>query len=82
MSVEKQVITLWTGTKGHIDDIALEDVKRFEAGLLNFVENTRGSLLEKLSQRQKIDDEIENELRAAVTEFKERFVAEARATSA
>jgi F-type H+/Na+-transporting ATPase subunit alpha len=82
MSVEKQVIVLWTGTKGHIDDIALEDVKRFEAGLLNFVENTRGSLLEKLRERQKIDDEIENELRAAVTEFKERFVAEARATSA
>ena len=50
--------------------------------MLNFVENTRGSLLEKLRQRQKIDDEIENELRAAVTEFKERFMAEARATSA
>jgi len=82
MPVEKQVISLWTGTKGYIDDIALEDVKRFESGLLNFVENTRGSLLEKLRQRQKIDDEIENELRAAVTEFKERFMAEARATSA
>src|SRR5256714_552598 len=82
MPVEQQVISLWAGTKGYLDDIALEDVKRFESGLLNFVENTRGSLLEKLRQRQKIDDEIENELRAAVTEFKERFMAEARATSA
>jgi F-type H+-transporting ATPase subunit alpha len=82
MPVEKQVISLWAGTKGFLDDIALEDVKRFESGLLNFIENTRGSLLEKLRQRQKIDDEIEKELRAAVAEFKERFMAEARATSA
>jgi F-type H+-transporting ATPase subunit alpha len=82
MSVEKQVIVLWAGTKGFVDDIALEDVKRFESGLLNFIDNTRGSLLEKLRQRQKIDDEIDNELRAAITEFKERFMAEARATSA
>jgi F-type H+-transporting ATPase subunit alpha len=82
MPVEQQVIVLWAGTKGYLDDIALEDVKRFESGLLNFIENTRGSLLEKLRQRQKIDDEIVSELRAAVTEFKERFMAEARATSA
>jgi F-type H+/Na+-transporting ATPase subunit alpha len=82
MPVEKQVISLWAGTKGFLDDIALEDVKRFESGLLNFIENTRGSLLEKLRERKKIDDEIENELRTAVTEFKERFMAEARATSA
>jgi F-type H+-transporting ATPase subunit alpha len=82
MPVEKQVISLWAGTQGFLDDIALEDVRRFETGLLNFIDNTRGSLLEKLRQRQKIDGEIENELRTAVTEFKERFMAEARATSA
>src|ERR671927_200373 len=72
MPVEQQVISIWAGTKGFLDDIAIESVKKFESGLLNFVENTRGSLLEKLRERKKIDDEIENELRAAVSEFKER----------
>ncbi|HKP12345.1 MAG TPA: F0F1 ATP synthase subunit alpha [Blastocatellia bacterium] len=80
--VEQQVISIWAGTKGMLDDIAIESVKKFESGLLNFVENTRGSLLEKLRERKKIDDEIEGELRAAVTEFKERFVADARTASA
>jgi F-type H+-transporting ATPase subunit alpha len=80
--VEQQVISLWAGTKGYLDDIALENVKRFEVGLLTYVENAHSGLLEKLRERKKIDDEIENELRAAVTEFKERFMAEARATSA
>jgi F-type H+/Na+-transporting ATPase subunit alpha len=82
MPVEQQVVSIWAGTKGHLDDIALGDVKRFESGLLTFVENAHGSLLEKLRERKKIDDEIENELRAAVNGFKERFTAEARATSA
>src|SRR5438128_3515293 len=82
MPVEKQVISLWTGTKGYLDDIPIDSVKKFESGLLSFVENTRGSLLEKLRERKKIDDEIEGELRAAVTEFKERFTADARTASA
>jgi F-type H+/Na+-transporting ATPase subunit alpha len=82
MPVEQQVVSIWAGTKGFLDDIAIENVKKFEAGLLGFVENTRGSLLEKLRERKKIDDEIDTELRAAVAEFKERFTADARATSA
>ena len=82
MPVEQQVISIWAGTKGHLDDIAIDSVKKFETGLLSFVENTRGSLLEKLRERKKIDDEIEGELRAAVTEFKERFTADARTASA
>src|SRR5689334_9331426 len=82
MPVEQQVISIWAGTKGYLDDIAIDSVKKFESGLLGFVENTRGSLLEKLRERKKIDDEIEGELRAAVAEFKERFTADARTASA
>ncbi|HJQ24637.1 MAG TPA: F0F1 ATP synthase subunit alpha [Blastocatellia bacterium] len=82
MPVEQQVISIWAGTKGFLDDIALEQVKKFESGLLSFVENAHSGLLEKLRERKKIDDEIESELRAAVTEFKERFTAEARTASA
>jgi F-type H+/Na+-transporting ATPase subunit alpha len=82
MAVEQQVISIWAGTKGFLDDIALEQVKKFEPGLLSFVENAHSGLLEKLRERKKIDDEIEGELRAAVTEFKERFTAEARTASA
>ena len=77
MSVEQQVLIIWTATKGLVDDIAVDDLKKFEQGLQAFVENTRGSLLEKIRDRKKLDDELEAEMRAAVTEFKERFTSEA-----
>jgi F-type H+-transporting ATPase subunit alpha len=82
MSVEQQVLIIWTATKGLVDDIAVEDLKKFEQGLQAFVENTRGSLLEKIRDRKKLDDELEAEMRAAVTEFKERFTSEAASAKA
>jgi F-type H+-transporting ATPase subunit alpha len=82
MPVEQQVVSIWAGTKGHLDDISLDQVKKFESGLLAFIENAHSGLLEKLRERKKIDDEIEGELRAAVTEFKDRFTAEAHTASA
>jgi F-type H+-transporting ATPase subunit alpha len=81
MPVEQQVISLWAATKGFIDDVAIENVKKFEQGLLSFIENTKSGLLEKIRDRKKLDEEIENELRAAVTEFRDRFTAEARSAS-
>jgi F-type H+/Na+-transporting ATPase subunit alpha len=74
--VEQQVLIIWAGTKGHIDDIPIEHVKKFEQGLLTFVENARSGLLEKIRERKKLDDELEAEMKAAVLEFKERFVSE------
>ncbi|HKS41502.1 MAG TPA: F0F1 ATP synthase subunit alpha [Blastocatellia bacterium] len=81
LPVEQQVIALWAATKGFLDDIAIENVKKFEQGLLSFIENTKSGLLEKIRDRKKLDEEIENELREAVTEFKDRFTAEARSAS-
>lgn len=80
--VEQQVISIWAGTKGYLDDIAIENVKKFETNLLNFTQNAHPGLLDKLRERKKIDDEIEGELRATVEEFKERFTADARTASA
>jgi F-type H+-transporting ATPase subunit alpha len=81
MPVEQQVVVLWAATKGFLDDIAIENVKKFEHGLLSFIENAKSGILEKIRDRKKLDEEIETELRAAVTEFKDRFTAEARTAS-
>jgi F-type H+/Na+-transporting ATPase subunit alpha len=81
MPVEQQVVVIWAATKGFVDDVPMENVKKFEQGLLSFIENAKGGLLEKMRERKKLDEEVENELRAAVTEFKERFAAEASAAA-
>jgi F-type H+-transporting ATPase subunit alpha len=82
MPVEQQVLVIWAGTKGFVDDIPLENVKKFEQGLVAFIENARGALLEKIRERQKLDSELEEEMGTAVTEFKERFVSETRSAAA
>ena len=76
MPVEQQVLIIWAATKGLADDIEIADLKKFEQGLLSFAENSRSDLLAKIRDRKKLDDEIEGEMRAAITEFKERFTSE------
>ncbi len=76
MAAEEQVVVIWAGTNGAVDDIPVENVKKFEEGLRSFLQNTRGNLLEKIRTRKTIDDEIRNEIRSGVMEFKERFIAE------
>jgi len=82
MPVEQQVLIIWTATKGLVDDIEVADLKKFEQGLQAFVQNTHASLLEKIRDRKKLDEELETEMRAAVTEFKQRFVSEAATAAA
>ena len=82
MPVEQQIISLWAGTKGYVDDLPVQDVRRFEEGLLGFMQNTRAGLLAKIRDRKLLDEEILSELKSAVGEFKERFVAESSAAAA
>jgi F-type H+-transporting ATPase subunit alpha len=76
MSIEKQVLVIWAATNNFLNDIAIEDVKKFEAGLLNFVENAHSGLLAKIREKKSIGDDLKVEMETAVNEFKERFNAE------
>jgi F-type H+-transporting ATPase subunit alpha len=76
MPVELQVTVIWAGINGLVDDVPLEDVRKFEQGLRAFMENARGPLLDKIRERKELSDEVREELRAAITEFKERFTAD------
>jgi F-type H+-transporting ATPase subunit alpha len=74
MDVEKQIVSIWAGTNGYLDDLPDELVRPFEEELLQFFENSRAGLLEKIRTRKALDEEILTELQEAVREFKERFV--------
>jgi F-type H+-transporting ATPase subunit alpha len=80
--MEQQVLVIWAGTKGYVDDIALDNVKKFEQGLVAFVQNSHPELLDKIRERRKLDEDLENDLKSVVTEFKGRFSSEGRAASA
>jgi F-type H+-transporting ATPase subunit alpha len=77
MPVEKQVLVIFAGSNGYLDDVPVNDVGRFEHDLLAFAEAHSGSLLAKIATKKALDDEIRNELKQLLTEFKERFAKEA-----
>lgn len=81
MPVEEQIMSIWAGTNGYLDDVALEDVKKFEEGMLGFLRNTRAGMLRKIAEQKKLDDALAADMKEAVAEFKNRFQAEAGAAS-
>ena len=70
MDVEKQVLVIWAATNGYTDDIAVEDVRRFETGLLKFVEKSHPGLLAEIAEKKTLTDEIKAGLKQVLEDFK------------
>ncbi|MCU1450576.1 MAG: atpA, partial [Acidimicrobiales bacterium] len=71
MAVEEQVISIFAGTRGFIDDIPTGDVRRFEAELLEEFRSRHRELLDQIRNEGKLPDE--GTLTEAIKAFKERF---------
>ncbi|MGO1317745.1 MAG: F0F1 ATP synthase subunit alpha, partial [Cellulomonadaceae bacterium] len=71
--VANQVASIWAGTKGKLDDVPIEDVRRFESELLEHLgRNTE--VLSVIASTGKLEPETEDALRAAVDEFRLGFL--------
>jgi F-type H+-transporting ATPase subunit alpha len=75
LSVEKQVLVIFVATSGLIDNVAVDQVRRFETELLQFVESNNASILKTISEKKALDDGIKAEIKKVVEGFKERFNA-------
>jgi F-type H+/Na+-transporting ATPase subunit alpha len=73
MAVERQVVAIWAGTNGYLDEFPASDVRRFEAELLEFVERNHPGVYDKLRETGKLDDELSAQLKQAVEDFVGRF---------
>ncbi|OIJ21788.1 F0F1 ATP synthase subunit alpha [Anaerobacillus alkalidiazotrophicus] len=73
LAVEKQVLILFALTRGFLDDIAVEDVSRFEQELFTHFDHNNKNLLEQIRSTGKLPEE--NELKAAIEAFKKNFVS-------
>jgi F-type H+/Na+-transporting ATPase subunit alpha len=72
---ESQVMVIYAGTSGLLDDVPTPQVKVFEKGLLEHLHKNHPGLGEKIRQTKKFDAEVEEPLKKAVTEFKAQFMA-------
>jgi F-type H+-transporting ATPase subunit alpha len=70
MPVEEEVAVIWTATNGYLDDIPVERVREFEAGLLDYQRTTKSDILSRLATEKALSDELTEALKAAVTDFK------------
>jgi len=73
LSVAQQIISIFAGVRGLVDDIAVADIQKFESGLINFVEDKHQDLIEKIHDAKKLDDETEAQVKAVIEEFKGLF---------
>jgi F-type H+-transporting ATPase subunit alpha len=76
MDVEKQVLVIWSATNGYTDDIAIEDIRRFETSLLKFVENSHPGLLASIAEKKSLTDEIKADLKQVLEDFKHNWSKE------
>ncbi|MFH1374114.1 MAG: F0F1 ATP synthase subunit alpha [bacterium] len=74
--IARQVMIIWVGTKGHLDDVAVDDIARFETEFGAFCDEKYPDIEHTLKQDLKISDELDAKLAAATKDFKAQFKAE------
>ena len=72
--VGEQIVTLFAGNEGFLDDLEISDVLPFRAELIEYMDNGFGSLLDKV-RAKKIDDDTKAELLRVIGDFKQQFMA-------
>ncbi|WP_182049446.1 F0F1 ATP synthase subunit alpha [Changpingibacter yushuensis] len=71
--VEDQIVSMWAGTSGYLDDVPVNKVHAFESGMLDFVRHN-SPVLETLASTGVLDSDTESALRSAVDEFQHGFL--------
>ncbi|MFB4313153.1 F0F1 ATP synthase subunit alpha [Actinomadura sp. 21ATH] len=71
--VEKQVVSVWAGTSGELDDVPVADIRRFEREFLDHVERNESGLLTSIRETGQLSDDGLTALKDAITEFKKGF---------
>ncbi|HLV02336.1 MAG TPA: F0F1 ATP synthase subunit alpha, partial [Acidobacteriota bacterium] len=73
LAAEKQIVVIFAGTNGFLDDLPIEQVRAFEGGLLEFMETNKGDLLATIREKGELDDELREKIQEAITDFKTQF---------
>src|SRR5579859_3244157 len=72
----KQILIIFAGTSGFLDDLPVDQVRDFEAELFKYVDTTSPVLLRTIMEKKILDDNLKAEMTKAIGECKETFVAE------
>jgi F-type H+-transporting ATPase subunit alpha len=73
MDVTEQVVSIYAGTRGHLDDIPVSKVREFEVGLLSYVRDRKPELISKIQEVKDLTSEVEDMIKSAISAFKATF---------
>ncbi|EMI4815595.1 F0F1 ATP synthase subunit alpha [Campylobacter upsaliensis] len=74
LSVEKQVVLIFAGTRGFLDDVAVSKIREFEDGIYPFIEAKYPDLFEQIRTKKALDKDLEDKLAKAIEDFKENHI--------
>jgi F-type H+/Na+-transporting ATPase subunit alpha len=77
----KQILIIFAGTSGFLDDLPVDQVRDFEAELYEYVDATNPGLLRTIMEKKALDDNLKAQMTKTIKECKETFVAERQAVA-
>jgi F-type H+-transporting ATPase subunit alpha len=76
MPMEEQVVVIYSGMNGFVDDYPVAVLGRYEQELLSFIKSRKKEVLEEIKATGKLEGDLEKRLRDALTEFAKQFSVE------
>jgi F-type H+-transporting ATPase subunit alpha len=73
LPVEQQVVSVWAGTSGLLDDVPLEDVRRFEEEFLDYLRRDEAGILDTIRETGELSDDTVTALKDAMDDFRRGF---------
>ncbi len=81
-SLEKQIASIWAGTTGNLDSVAVADIRRFESEFIDFLGRERKEIMTTISETKVLEDETVAKLQTAIDDFKKIFKSSVAAAAA
>jgi F-type H+/Na+-transporting ATPase subunit alpha len=71
--VERQVVSVWAGTSGQLDDVPVKDIRKFEREFLDYIAHQHKGIYDEIVSSGKLSDEAIESLEQAIGDFKKTF---------
>jgi F-type H+-transporting ATPase subunit alpha len=76
-AMEREVVSVWSGTTGKLDDVPVEDIRRFDAEFLDYVELAKPEIFDAIRTTAELSDDTVSVLESAIAEYKKQFTTSA-----
>ncbi len=81
LPIEKQIMIVFAGTNGMLDDLPIDRCRAFEEEMYRFMDNAHPAVRQRILEKKTLDDDLKKELTAALQEFKQQFTADKQAAA-